>query len=223
MMKLMLKAVIFDMDGLLIDSEPFWHQSHREVVASYGHTITDDDVRAVAGRRTDEVAQGWHDRFPIKQATPDQTASAVIHKVIGHINQSGRALSGVNHVIKLFIDHHIPMAVASSSSPDIIVAVLERLGLQEVMQAVHSAVHEQHGKPDPAVFLTTASKLNVKPETCLVFEDSISGVQAAKAAGMYCIAVPEVVNRRRPELKIADQIVGSLANITWPLITALCA
>lgn len=102
------------------------------------------------------------------------------------------------------------MAIASSSMPEIIEAAVDRLGARGMFQALVSAEGEAHGKPHPAVYLAAAKKLGVDPGDCIAFEDSVFGLQSAKAAGMHCIAVPEAHNRGRKEYAIADRILGSL-------------
>lgn len=114
------------------------------------------------------------------------------------------------------------MAVASSSSHRLIEVVLDRLGIRKFMQAVHSGEDEKRGKPFPDVFLSTAKSLGVTAAHCLVFEDSLNGVKAAKAAGMYCIAVPEEpYDRRLFEAESPDRIITSLEKISWKDIREL--
>lgn len=113
------------------------------------------------------------------------------------------------------------MAVASSSSPEIIDAVLSKLQLEQHMALTHSAVYEEFGKPHPAVFLNTAKKLAVSPSHCLVFEDSVNGVRAAKAAGMLCVAVPEPVSLQEPAFQEADLTIASLVDVTWAQLASL--
>lgn len=219
----MIQAAIFDMDGLLIDSEPFWRQSHREVVAAHGYEISEDDIRAMAGKRTDEVVRSWFDRFQWESPSAEEMEAEIVNKVIEHITINGQSLPGVQKVIAVLESQQIVLAVASSSSPPVIEAVLNKLGLSKHMKFAHSAVHEEFGKPHPAVFLTTAEQLNVSPTDCLVFEDSLNGVRAAKAAGMKCIAVPEQENQNKPDFNEADLVVNSLADVSWSDIQNLFA
>lgn len=219
----MIAAAIFDMDGLLIDSEPFWRQSHIEVNAAHGYTITEEDVRAMAGHRTDEVVRHWIEKNDWENADEKALALEVVGKVIEHVKVSGSALPGVDRIVELLQAHAVPIAIASSSTPELIAVVMEKLSLKGKVTLTHSAVHEEFGKPHPAVFLTTAKKLGVEPADCLVFEDAISGVRAAKAAGMKCIAVPEQANRQKPEFNEADLLVYSLADVHWPTIQELFA
>ncbi|MDB5182168.1 MAG: haloacid dehalogenase superfamily protein subfamily variant 3 with third motif having or, partial [Candidatus Saccharibacteria bacterium] len=179
----MIAAVIFDMDGLLIDSEPFWHRAHIEAVKKRGHIIAEGAVREMAGRKTIDIAQHWIDQFDL-DITPQELCDEIVAQVIRFITLDGRTLPGVRETLELFAARDIPMAIASSATPDVIDAVMERLQLSEHILFAYSAMHEPKGKPHPGVFLTTAKKLGVRPADCLVFEDAISGVRAAKAAGM---------------------------------------
>lgn len=154
----MIQAAIFDMDGLLIDSEPFWRRSHIEVNAAHGYTITEEDVRAMAGHRTDEVVRHWIEKNDWKNADEKAIALEVIAKVIDHVKESGVALAGVSEVFEILKEHGIPTAIASSSVPELIDVVVEKLGLRDKVVLTHSAIHEEFGKPHPAVFLTTAQK-----------------------------------------------------------------
>lgn len=217
----MLEAVIFDMDGLLIDSEPFWRASHVAVVAQYGGRITEDDVRVMAGKRTDEVVRHWRETLGLMHVPGDLIEADVVKAVIASIDKKGKELPGVRQIIKLLEEHSIPMAVASSSSPEVIEAVLTKLDVAKYMTVAYSAKHEEFGKPHPGVFLTTAKKLHVAASHCVVFEDALSGIRAAKSAGMKCIAVPDTPNLTKPEFKEADLVVTSLEQVTWKMLTEL--
>jgi len=115
----------------------------------------------------------------------------------------------------------MPMAIASGSTPNVIDAVVERLELKAHLQFTYSAVNEPKGKPDPGVFLTSAKKLGVAPVDCIVFEDAVYGVRAAKAAGMKCVAIPELANRDKPEFKDADLLIDSLEELSWEQLVNL--
>jgi len=216
----MIEAVIFDMDGLLIDSEPFWREAHGKALKRHGHTLTIDDHRTTMGRRTDEVARHWHKHFSLT-ISPEELEQEVVAHLIEQVSINGQQLPGVQNIIGLLQEHGLPMAVASSSAPEIIDVVMKKLDLARHMKLVYSTKYEKFGKPHPGVFLTTAKKLGVAPKNCLVFEDSITGVKAAKAAGMKCIAVPSQEDRGRPEIKEADLVVNSLKDVTWEDINNL--
>lgn len=212
----MIKAVIFDMDGLLIDSEPFWRQSHINVLANHGHRVTEDDVRAAAGKRTADQVVLWQERFGFTDPSVEDMTNQIVDTVIASIHTHGQPMAGVVELVEELHGHGMTMAVASSSAHRLIDVVLERLGIRRYMQAVHSGEDERRGKPFPDVFLSTAKSLGVEPHDCLVFEDSLNGVKAAKAAGMHCIAVPErPFDKRLFEEAEADRIVSSLEEIGW--------
>lgn len=217
----MLRLAIFDMDGVLIDSEPFWRASHIEVVASLGNTISESDVRVMAGRRTDEVVREWHRRFKWQSVSPEEIEQLVVSKLIATIQERGRALLGVDKIIAELASHNIPMVIASSSSIPVIEAVIDKLELKQHIKLFHSAKNEKYGKPHPAVFLSAAEQMGIDRQDCLVFEDSVNGVIAAKAAGMKCIAIPEAANFDKPGFAIADQKVSSLNVLDYATLTQL--
>jgi HAD superfamily hydrolase (TIGR01509 family) len=217
----MIEAAIFDMDGLLIDSEPIWRASHIAALGQHGVIISEDEARVMAGKRTDEVVRHWRQTKKLEHVPNEHLEAVIGDAVIKSIRQHGKELPGVHHVINLFEQHNIPMAVASSSSPEIIEAVLNKLDLAKYMKITYSAKHEKFGKPHPGVFLTTAKKLSVSPENCIVFEDALYGIRAAKAAGMKCVGVPEFANAKKPEFQEADILVPSLEVITWAMLVRL--
>jgi sugar-phosphatase len=212
----MIKAVIFDMDGLLIDSEPFWRKAHIAVLAEDGFVITEDDVRGMAGRGTSQVVEEWRTRFGWDISKNPVVEERIVTEVFRQVQAGGKALPGATELIRELELHQVPMAVASSSGPELIDAVLRKLDIHHYMQAVHSGKHEKRSKPFPDVFLSAANSLGVAPANCLVFEDSLNGVKAAKAAGMKCIAVPE-----EPYDEVAfaaanpDRVVPSLTEVHW--------
>lgn len=211
-------AAIFDMDGLLIDSEPLWQDAEMACFRPLGVPVTRDLCRATAGHRIDEVVGLWHARFGWDGPGIDEMVERVLAEVTRLILARSEALPGVHATMGALRQRAIPMAIASSSPPALIAAVVEKLELAPYLELTHSGIHETRGKPDPAVFLTTARKLGVAPEHCLVFEDAPAGVSAARSAGMHVIAVPSVFDPADPAFEQADQVLGSLAEfdpIPW--------
>lgn len=217
----MIKAVIFDMDGVLIDSEPYWRESEIAVFARVGLHLTDTMCRETMGLRIDEAVAYWHKRHPWKGETPDEVVEAVVNGLIDLVRLRGELMPGAKDSIAFFRSRGVKLALASSSAYRIIRAIVEQLGLADAFDCVHSAEEEQYGKPHPAVYLTTAAKLGVEPTECLAVEDSLNGVLAAKAARMKCLAVPERTERRDPRFAIADHVLDSLTDVDEALWDSL--
>jgi sugar-phosphatase len=203
----MIQAVIFDMDGLLINSEPFWKAVEIEVFKTVGIELTEEMCLDTVGLRIDEVVTYWHEKQPWSNISKQEIEDKIVNKMIERITNEGEALPGVYDVIEFFWNKKTPMSIASSSYLSIIEAVVKRLKLEGLFEVIYSAEFEKYGKPNPATFLTTAEKLGVSPTNCLVFEDSFNGVLAGKSARMITIAVPEFDN---PKFIIADKILNSL-------------
>lgn len=209
----MIEAVIFDMDGVLIDSEPFWQESEIEAFGRVGLRLTRAMCMQTMGLRVDEVVDYWHRRHGWEGCAASELEEAIIGGVEQRILERGEAMEGVEHALELFRGHGVKVALASSSAYRLIRAVTERFRLADKFDCVYSAEEEEYGKPHPGVYLTTARRLGVKPSACLAVEDSFNGVLAAKAARMKCIAIPEEGARRDPRFAIADVLLGSLTEI----------
>jgi mannitol-1-/sugar-/sorbitol-6-/2-deoxyglucose-6-phosphatase len=198
------------MDGLLVDSERLWHEAEVEILGGLGVPIAPDDCRHTKGMFVNEVTRHWHERFPWSGPSPDDVAVAIVDRVIALVEEKGSLLPGVTRAIELCRRHGLKLAVASSSEHRLIEVVLRRFDLAREFAFAHSAEDEQYGKPHPAVFLTTAARLGVAPDRCIVWEDAPAGVLAAKAARMACVAVPEAAERDHPGFAIADAVLASL-------------
>jgi beta-phosphoglucomutase-like phosphatase (HAD superfamily) len=209
----MIEAVIFDMDGVLIDSEPFWQESEMDAFARVGLRLTREMCMQTMGLRVDEVVDYWHRRHAWEGVPSGEFEEAIIGGVAERILSKGEAKEGVARALDFFRSRGVKVALASSSAYRLIRAVTERFQLSHKFDCVYSAEDEEYGKPHPGVYLTTARRLDVSPAACLAVEDSFNGVLAAKAARMKCIAVPEEGARRDPRFQIADVILGSLEEI----------
>ncbi|HNB71374.1 MAG TPA: hexitol phosphatase HxpB, partial [Acidobacteriota bacterium] len=216
----MFQAVIFDLDGLLIDSEPLWRDTEVKVFGALGLPITHQDCEQTIGLRVDEFVRYWYDRFPWKGKSLQVVEQEIVEEMIFCIRQRGVPKAGVEKIFNFFAEKQLPMAVASSSYVRIIEAALQTLGLLPHITLFHSAEHETFGKPHPAVYLTTARKLNVDPVRCLAFEDSPMGVQSAKSAGLTCVCIPDsIVDQTK--LSQADLLLESLEVFDDEHLTAL--
>jgi mannitol-1-/sugar-/sorbitol-6-/2-deoxyglucose-6-phosphatase len=217
-----LQVAIFDMDGLLIDSEPLWRRAERAVFAELGVELTEAMCERTTGLRIDEVVRHWHGQFgPWAGATADDVARRVIERVIALIRDGGEPKPGAREAVAAAREAGLRLALASSSARPIIDAALARLGLEATFEAVHSASVEALGKPHPAVYLSTAARLGAAPSECVALEDSLPGVIAAKAARMTCIAVPDVAPDRLAPFAVADVVLRSLLDVTPALLRGL--
>ena len=185
-----IEAVVFDMDGVLVDSEPIWRAVEREVLAGVGIEVTDDDLFETMGVRVADVVERWHRRHPWDEPSREDVARSIVDRVAEAIEREGafhqEAIRAIDYVDGL----GLRLGLASSSPMRLIRSVLSIGGLADRFEVVLSAEDEELGKPDPAVYLSTARELIVPPERCLAVEDSINGVRSAKEAGMVCVAVP---------------------------------
>jgi sugar-phosphatase len=213
-----MKAAIFDMDGLIIDSEPLWRLAEREVFATVGLELTDEGCRRTTGLRSDEVVGYWFERRPWTGVDRTEVVRELENGVSRLISERGRALPGVHRAIDLIRGAGLRLALATSSSHEIIHVVLSTLGLVDVFEFACSAADEDRGKPDPAVYLTTVDRLGVAAGDCLAFEDSVAGVRAARAAGTFTIAVPAPDDFDDPGFDPADLKLRSLADFDLKLL-----
>ena len=217
----MIKAVIFDMDGLLIDSEPLWQQAEIAIFKQVEIILIPSMCLQTKGLRIDEVVEYWYKKYPWDNLSKLQVEDAIVNKLIEFIHTEGKALAGVEDAINYVKTKNIKIALASSSSYKIINAALQKLNIADDFEIIYSAESETLGKPHPGVYLTTAEKLGVSPQNCLALEDSLNGVLAAKAAQMKCIAIPEMSENHNPKFAIADMVLESLEQLddnVWDFI-----
>ena len=185
----MIDGVIFDLDGVIIDSEPFWKIAEKKVFKTVGIELTTEMCSQTTGLDNMSTVMHWYSFKPWKNKSTEQVASEIIDEVMMLIHQKGEAKQGVKKVIDFFNELSLPLAVASSSDMKMIHAVLEIIKLKDKFAAIHSSEYEDFGKPHPAVYISAARKLKAKPENCLAFEDSFYGALAAKSARLKVVAV----------------------------------
>lgn len=185
----MFRAAIFDMDGLLIDSEPYWASAEREVFGSLGIEIDDSMAAVTAPMTTREVSEYWFRFSPWSGPTIPEVEQAVISRVGQFIEIHGAALPGVERALESCARLGWRIALASNSPARLCELTLEKLGIASRFDAVVSAEHVARGKPDPAIYVEAARRLGIPARECLAFEDSVTGVRAARAAGMGVVAV----------------------------------
>jgi sugar-phosphatase len=197
-------AVIFDMDGVLIDSEPLWKIAMEEVFHALGSTLKKEDFQKTVGLRIDEVVHFWnhHENWGISNES--EIEEAIIVKMIELISKNAQPLSGVIETLTFLKNKELKIGLATSSSSRLIKVVLAELNIARFFDFVHSAENEAYGKPHPAVYIKVAEKLNVSPTKCLVIEDSFNGVIAGLAAKMKVVCIPEKTHFPNQRLAVAD-------------------
>lgn len=198
------EAVIFDMDGVLIDSEPLWKIAMEEVFHSVGCKLTKKDFQKTVGLRIDEVCEYWYQESGWDNFTPKEVEQKIVLRMVDLIKLNGEPLPGVLETIEYLKDRKIKIGLATSSYDILIKTVLGTLNIHAAFDFVHSAEHEVFGKPHPAVYLTVADRLKVSPMKCLVIEDSLNGIISAKAAKMKVVCIPEKTHNPEPKLLVAD-------------------
>lgn len=217
----MIEAVIFDMDGLLIDSEPLWRIAETRVMNAIGVPMVEEDGFLTMGLRTDEVVEFWYARHPWETPSKTEIEGAIVGGVIALVEERGEALPGAVEAVRSVHAAGYKVGLASSSAMDIIEAILNKIGLRDDFQVLQSAEHEPYGKPHPAVYIECARSLGVAPASCLALEDSPAGVLAAKAAKMTCIAIPPHELRDDGRYCIADLQLDSIEQFSADTVSAL--
>lgn len=183
------KAVIFDLDGVIIDSEGLWRQAQIAALTAWRAEVSDAECEALTkGKRLDDIARTWCEYCQL-QAEPMMIAAAIRMRVIELITREGKAMDGVLAVMAHFRDAGCRIALATSSSHEILEAVLSKLGIGHCFDVICSADDERYGKPHPAVYLSALRRLGLAASQCLVIEDSLNGYRAAQAAGINTLIV----------------------------------
>jgi sugar-phosphatase len=209
-------ATLFDMDGLLIDSEVLWHKAEVEIFGSLGVPLSESENRSTKGIFVSDVVDDWYARYPWNGPNTDEVVEMLLERVGALVESDGRLLPGAIRAIEL-TSARGPIALASSTPLSLIRRSLAHFDLTDRFASVSSAESEPYGKPHPAVFLSAAASLGVEPTRCLVFEDAASGVIAARAASMRVVAVPSPEDRGAVEFLLADLVLASLDELspTW--------
>lgn len=212
------EAVIFDMDGVLIDSEPLWKIAMENVFKSIGCPLTRKDFQKTVGLRIDEVIEYWFEYIGWKEKSPKEVEEEIVLQMIKLIQENGKPLEGVIETLDYLRANNYKIGLGTSSYSILIDTVLNTLEIAEKFDFTHSAEHEKYGKPHPAVYLSVAEKLNVVPKKCLVIEDSLNGIIAGKAAGMKVVCIPEKTHHPEPKLIIADETFENMQKMLISLI-----
>ena len=208
-----MKAFIFDMDGVLIDTEPVHHAAEKEVFAHYGILTDDAELATYAG-----TTHGWlFEDISRKRGVEVPLPEAVARKDQLFFAAMERAdlqpIPGIPQLLRRLRALGVKMAIASSSSDAFIASVVDRLQIRSYFDVLVSGENLPKSKPYPAIYTLTARRLGVRPRDCVVLEDAAQGVQAAKGAGMYCIGFDSPDSYGGQDLSLADRIVQFIDEI----------
>jgi len=205
------KAVIWDMDGVIADTGPYHFSAWQEVFQKRGVDFTEDDFRRKFGQRNDTIIRNTLGEG-ISQSEIDAIASDKERNFRQRVRHNIKSLPGAIKLITSLKEHGFSMALASSAPMENIQLVTRGLDIESLFQAIVSGREVNEGKPSPQGFLLAAQKLGVEPKNCIVIEDAIAGVTAAKRAGMRCLAVANTHPRKN--LTEADLIVDTLEAVS---------
>lgn len=206
-----MKAVIFDMDGVIIDSENFWKRAEYEVFSSLGVVVHQEFTSLTKTMTTTEVTKFWYKKSPWKTNTLEEVEEMVVSRVIDLIEESGNEIIGIESFIKKLKSKGFKIGLATNSPYKIIPVVLKKTGISKYFDILFSAEFVESGKPDPMIYIRTSKELGVDPENCIVIEDSYSGMMAAKKAGMKVVAF--VNGNQNLDVSLADYQMENFLNV----------
>jgi HAD superfamily hydrolase (TIGR01509 family) len=216
----MIEAVVFDLDGVLIDSEPVWEQVRRQVVAEHGGHWAADAQRRIMGMSTMEWARYLSEELDVGLPS-EQVAAIVIERMAARYAEHLPLMPGAVETVRE-VAARWPLGLASSSPPALIDVFLDTASLRGSFVAAMSTEQVAHGKPAPDIYLAVAEQLGFQPPRCAAVEDSTNGLRSAAAAGLRVVAIPHPVYPPDPEvLDAAAAVLPSLTELTPSLIATL--
>ena len=213
-------AVVFDLDGVLVDSESIWDEARRDVVATFGGAWSPSATRDMMGMSSPEWTAYVRDRLGVP-LTAEQISTEVVARVDRRYDESVPLLPGAVETVR-DLATAFPLGLASSSNREIIERFLDATGLRDAFRVTVSSEEVAHGKPAPDVYLRAAELLEILPSDGVAVEDSTNGIRAAVAAGMRVVAIHNATFPPEPEVvQRADRVIGSLPELTVELVRAL--
>jgi sugar-phosphatase len=216
-----LSTVIFDMDGVLIDSEPFWEEAGKETLQKYDIILNAEQYCSTTGLRTREWIDWWFTCFNIDKKHSKEAEGNIVSKAIEKIKDHAVAMPGVDYIFEFFKERNFIIGLATSSPIALIDVVTEKLQIRKYIKSFSSAEELPHSKPHPQVYLNCADKLNVSPLNCLCFEDSFNGMISVKAARMKCVVIPTATQRHLPYWSAANSKIDSFYEFDESLLKQL--
>jgi len=217
----MIEAVIFDMDGVLIDSENHWQRHERELFGEMGIELTDELLVQTRGLTSEEMVNHWSSRFDIDGISHEDLMKDYDRRMILTMEKEVPLMDGALEAIQFFKEKNIPVALASCTNYNLIEAAMNRHDLRKYFKLMVSASGVMPGKPHPEVYIQTAAKMGADPTRCLAIEDSFFGVISAKAAKMKVVAMPDPSEYNQDRFSAADAKIRSLREIDDELFKKL--
>lgn len=205
-----MKAIIFDMDGVIIDSEPLHMKLERELLKEFGGKISKEEHDTFVGTTDYHMWSTFKDKFNLEPSV-DELIKTKKERFIRNIHKVELVDNFYEFMLELYNEGY-PLALASSNNRKNVDLIMERFDLDKYLKVSISGEEVVNSKPDPEIFLKAAKKLDVKPQNCLVIEDAIAGVLAAKSAGMKCIGLKNP-NSGNQDLSKADLVVESFKEL----------
>jgi HAD superfamily hydrolase (TIGR01509 family) len=205
-------AVIFDIDGLLINSEPLWNKAATEIFRQYGIQLSEEQYAITTGLRSKEFVAHWLLLHKVPASEFDRAEQKIITLALDMIDKEATLMPGVQNVFEFFIKKEFKMGLATSSPIELIEWVKDKLGIRSYIHASCSAQQLPFAKPHPQVYLDCAAAMHTNPLACICFEDSFYGMIAAKAARMTCVVVPSAEHLKLEHWGAADLKLSSLQN-----------
>ncbi|QHB32453.1 hexitol phosphatase HxpB [Yersinia canariae] len=210
----MIKAAIFDMDGLLIDSEPLWLQAELDIFTELGlDTSSRDSLPDTLGLRIDLVVKLWFQSMPWQGPSQAEVCKRIIARAIDLVEETRPVLPGVEYALELCREQGLKIGLASASPLHMQKRVLAMLNIEKYFDRLVSAEYLPHSKPHPEVYLNAASDLGVDPLECVTLEDSVNGMIATKAARMRSIVIPTAEYRADKRWVLSDIQLESLEQL----------
>jgi len=213
----MIEAVVFDLDGVIVDSEQVWDDVREQLVRERGGRWHAGAQAAMMGMSSPEWSRYMHNELGLTEP-PDEINAEVVRRMLARYREELPLLDGAVDAVRR-LAAEFPLGVASSSNRPLIEAVLERAGIAALFAAVVSSEEVERGKPAPDVYLEAARRLGFDPARCAAVEDSSNGIRAAHTAGMRVLVLPNAHYPPAPEaLALADAVVRSPNELTPELV-----
>jgi beta-phosphoglucomutase-like phosphatase (HAD superfamily) len=207
-----IRAVVFDLDGVIVDSEQVWDEVREQYTHETGGTYGPNAARDMMGMSAPEWSRYMSESLGVP-GTPAEINDAIVGRMLKRYGDAPPLIPGAVDAVRA-VGERYPLGLASSSNPELIEVVLRVTGLDQVIRVAVSSQEVERGKPAPDVYLEAARRLDVAPEDCIAVEDSHNGIRSAKAAGMRVVAVPNPHYPPDDEaLALADVVVASVAEI----------